>query len=167
MKLAILSLALLLSLQSLTPAAEDTLNATELAYHLGIRSWVSKAQLQGADYDLQVIRIKDGKEGSVIVAGTMHATDREFTRLAIVASLTSNVLTVSLQPEAGAKYSTDGLALLPLRVSVPLPSVIVPGDYVLGGDIPSDRLKSDDEKPIQLRIHDVNEGLLLRVTKKP
>jgi hypothetical protein len=145
-------------------AGDDPLTAGELAHHLGIKSWVSKAHLQGADYDLEVIHVQNGKAVRSVLRAAVFATDREFTRIAILASQTAKGTKLSIQPEVGAKMTVDGEATIPFRSIPPLPRIIAPGDYVLGGDIPEGRL-GPNQPP--LRIEDIKDGLLLRVTERP
>ena len=144
-------------------AGDDTLTAAELAHHLGIKSWVSKAHLQGADFDLQVIHVRNGKAIGSILGGIAATTDREFTRVAIQASQTVKGTKLSIETQSGPWAIYDYDASIPLGTIVPLPTVLEPGDYVLGGDIPTKRLGSG-QSPLQIK--DINNGLLLRVTKR-
>ena len=163
MKRPILIIALLCSTTFLTHGDDDTLTAVELAHHLGIKSWVSKMHLQGADYDLQVIHVRNGKVVGSVLSGTAAATDREFTRVAIQASQTQNGTKLSIETQSGPWAIREHDASISLETIVPLPTVLEPGDYVLGGDIPYERIGSGQAP---LRIEDIKDGLLLRVTKR-
>ena len=156
--------ALLCTLTFRLHAVDDPpLTAGELAHHLGIKSWTSKAHLQGADYNLEVIHVKNGKAVRNILSGSVFATDREFTRIAILASQTPKGTKLSIYPETGAKMTVEGAATISLQAIPPLPRIIAPGEYVLGGDILEGRLAADQSP---LRIEDIKDGLLLRVTKR-
>lgn len=165
MKQLLIIVALLCTFTFRSHAGDDPLTAGELAHHLGIKSWVSKAHLQGADYNLEVVHVQNGKVVRSVTSAAVFATDREFTRVAILASQSPKGMKLSIQPEAGAKMTTatEGEATISLRVTLPLPRIIAPGEYVLGGDIPDERL-GPNQPP--LRIEDIKDGLLLRVTKR-
>jgi hypothetical protein len=163
MKQLLIIVALLCTFTFRSHAGDDPLTAGELARHLGIKSWVSKAHLQGADYNLEVIHVRDGKVVRSVTSAAVFATDREFTRFAILASQAAKGTKLSIQPEVGAKMTTEGEATISLRVILPLPRIIALGDYVLGGDVPDERL-GPNQPP--LLIEEIKDGLLLRVTKR-
>lgn len=159
----LLIISLLLTFACRLGASDDTLTAAELAHHLGIESWVSKARLQGADYDLEVLHVQNGKAVRSVLSASVFATDRELTRISIQASQSPDGMKLTIQSEAGARVTKRGEASIPLVAVAPLPTIIAPGDYVLGGEIPEARL-GPDQPP--LRIEDIKDGLLLRVTKR-
>jgi hypothetical protein len=124
-------------------ASDDMLAASELAHHLGIKFWVSKVRLQGADYDLEVIHVQNGKEVRSVLSGSVFATDREFTRIAIHASQTPHGMRFSMQTETGPKVASEGKAPIPLGAILPLPAAFAQGDYILRGDIPPRTARRD------------------------
>ena len=142
---------------------EQAVTAQELAHHLGIASWTSSFRLPGYDLGIQILRVKNGKVADSILGDGAFPTDREVTRVAIEASHTSGGTKLSLQTGGGPWLSELFKASIPLDTIVPLPSNLSAGDYVLGGDIPSERLKQDLSK-IPLTIKDIKDGILLRIT---
>ncbi len=153
-----LSLAWTLPLQS----SDDTLTAEELAQHLEVSSWVSKMHLQEDTLILQVFHVVNGKVAETPLLGTAaYPTDREFTKVAILASQRQGKTHLSIKPAAGPAVSAEATTI-PLPATIPLPTVITVGDYILGGDLPLDGVTQINPA----KIRDVKDGLLLRVTKK-
>ncbi|MEI6073022.1 MAG: hypothetical protein WCS31_14610 [Verrucomicrobiae bacterium] len=142
---------------------EPAVTAQELAHHLGIATWTSSFRLPGFDLGIQILHIKNGKVADAILGDGAFPTDREFTRVAIEASHTSGGTRFSLQTGGGPSLSVLCKASIPLDTIVPLPSNLAAGDYVLGGDIPDERLKQDLNQ-LPLTIKEIKEGVLLRVT---
>jgi len=162
MKYIVLTLLLSISIVSPCRSADDPLTAPELAHHLGISSWVSKFRLQGSDFEVQILHVKNGKVVGTLVGSSAISTDREFTRIAIEASQSPSGTKLSIQTASGPWSMRQHTATIPLDMIVPLPQSLAVGDYVLGGDIPAD--KFGQGKP-PVKIEDIKDGILLRVTK--
>lgn len=142
---------------------EQAVTAQELAHHLGIATWTSSFRLPGFDLGIQILHVKNGKVADSILGDGAFPTIRESTRVAIEASHTSGGTRFSLQTGGGPWLSELCKATIPLDTIVPLPSKLAAGDYVMGGDIPCERLKQDLNK-FPLTIKEIKEGVLLRVT---
>lgn len=142
-------------------AAPPQLNAKELAYHLGINSWVSQFRLTDHVLTVELCMIRDGRIGEVILSSKAFPTDRELTRLAIIAGPMATSMPLSLQIEA-APSPRKQMRKINLDYRLPLPSVIAEGDFVLGGS-PYDSTRFEKLDVKEVGPQHLKEGLLLRV----
>jgi len=140
----------------------DSLWAQELAYHMGVSSWVSQVKPQGSGLNLELCRVVDGKVVETLLGNfAVPFPDREDTRVAILASQTPEGTQLSLQV-------LDGLAVkhqagfIVLETTVRLPPTLSEGDYVLGGDIDVEAISKDKRD-----ISALKNGILLRVSQRP
>jgi hypothetical protein len=163
MKYLVVSFALLSILPIVSHSSEDSLTAVELAHHLGVASWVSSLRLQGTDVELKVLHVKNGRVVGAILVGSAVSTDRERTRVAIEASRTALGTKFSLETPGGPWLGVENAASIPLETILPLPALLMPGDYILGGDIDPDRV-GEGKTPVE--IDDIKDGMLLRISKK-
>ncbi|HWL51684.1 MAG TPA: hypothetical protein VNQ90_04570 [Chthoniobacteraceae bacterium] len=163
MKPILLALVLISALAFPLRGSDDPLSAQELAHHLGATSWISKMKLQGNDWVLQILHVVNGKAVNHVLGSPAFATDREFTRVVILASQTSAGTQLSIEIP-GAPAARRRIADLPLKVTIPLPPTLSEGDYVLGGEIPLEAISKDQPAA---NVKDLQNGLVLRVTKRP
>lgn len=164
MKHIVFALATMSVLVLPSHGSEETLSAQELAHHIGVSSWVSKMRLQGADFVLQVLHVVNGKVVGNLIGSPAFSTNREFTRVAILAGQTPTGTQLSIQVPSAPAVKRQMTHHLPLEATVPLPPTIAEGDYVLGGDLRVEAI--NQERPVPT-IEDVREGILLRVTRRP
>ena len=155
-----LAAALILSFPGSQAASQEIL-ASELAYHLGCNTWVSQFQLNGRQASAEICPIRKGQVGSPLVSLPAFPTDREFTRLVIAASPAKNGLNLTLQIAASPSLRST-IPVTNLPVTIPLPTTLEKGDYVLGGVI-DDSLLKNVRNGSDLKPADCREGLLLRV----
>ena len=158
--------ALTLGAVTLAQAADDgPLKATELAMHLHIFSWVTKVDLQGSRWKIEVVHVKDGKIQSTLLFNDAFPTDRPFERIVILADQTPNGTKVSIQPGASAKVvmgRDQPSETVPLTTVLGLEDQIGEGDYFLGGD----GGKEVNQVSGPLDLADVKDGLVLRLHKR-
>lgn len=162
MKRILLILAAMSSLVSSSRGEDDSLLAQELAFHMGVSSWVSKVKSEGRDLTLQIFRVVDGKEGDPILGCALFPLlDREYCRIAILASQAPRGTRFSIQVMDGlaTKYDAD---YIPLEVITRLPPTISEGDYILGWDIASEAIRDGERN-----IGSLKTGILLRVARAP
>jgi len=164
MKPLLLTLAIMSALALRAHADDANLSAQELAYHIGISSWVSEVRLQGSGMVLQICHVVDGKVVATLLENSaLPLLDREQSRVAILASQTPKGTQLSIQIPDGlaVKYQTGHI---PLEMTVRLPATISEGDYVLGGDIRDIDLKTIRKR--ERSIEDLKNGIVLRVTRQ-
>jgi len=145
----------------------EPLTAEELAYHLGIRSWVSHIRLNGVQYKIELLHVVNGKIVNTLLTTGASPTNRKLTRVAILATPSQNGTQLSIRVTSGAGGSGAGVAgraeTIPIGITIPLPTELATGDYVLGGDIPEKVL--GEEEPPKAAMTDLKNGLLLRVMR--
>ena len=156
----IIAVATLLALP-IAKAATLEINAPELAYHLGCYTWVSQFQLKGDDLQVEICSLKNGEISKPILFIPAFATDRDFTRIAIIVGPTEAKTRLSLQIDASPKTR----ATIPspdIQTIIPLPAILQKGDYFLGGVCDENHLKSVRDSR-DLKLSDCKTGLVLRV----
>ena len=146
--------------------AEEPLTATELARHLHVFAWITKINLQGHPFTVEVVHVVDGKIKSTLLANGAFPTDRPFERIVVLANQTAQGTKVSIQPGASGAIAmglTEPSETIPLAHTLGLPETASEGDYLLGeGEVwmnPSPR-----EKHVQIK--EIKEGLVLRLHPK-
>lgn len=138
-------------------------SAKELAHHLGVSSWVTKIKLEGSIHILEIFYVKSGELGKSALSCPLDPTDREYTRFAIHYSsetLKDPYLSIKT-PSIGIRGGNEITDLVGI---CRLPTPILPGDYVLGGDLENGAFAKGIGKQT---IKDIKSGLLLRIIKKP
>lgn len=145
-------------------AGDEGLTAEELARHLHVSYWVTKVDLHGKVWNIEVVHVKDGQVQSGLLFNEAHPTDREFERIVVLADQTPLGTKISIQPGSSAKVSgsrTQATETVFLSNTVGIADKVTEGDYFLGGSSADFALQSGP-----IKIQEVKDGLVLRLHPK-
>lgn len=142
-------------------AADQSLAADDLAYHLGIRAWETTVTLPPGSFQVQVLHIVEGKIGGELVTGFGLKNDVEGQRLVVIAgpSPTGTKATLQIGSSGAAMNPKEQTSEIYFQSKEPLPKEIGAGKYLLGGEY----RKGEKVTNITGKVGDVKNGVLLEV----